>query len=526
MNDDMAAWAVARVLAGMPAPEPMPEMQGAWASLYQAVAKPNGRGRMDAFRTAIAELPDPDAVERAILGMDPRTPPGQRQEVKRFECDVPALPLSARMGEDQGQGAGRWLDEYVDYACKVSSLTPRIFHESAGIWLGSLAIARRLVLRLSHKDLYPNLMFLWVAPTTLYAKSTGLNVARGLVRKVAKHLLLPSEMSPEEMVSELSGAQPAQMTMEALEDWSEGRNYAAQRGIVLDEASSLFVGMRKDYNIGLAEALMRLYDCEHEYVRQTRSAGRVVIRKAYFTFLGATTPRALQRADMELLWFSGLWPRFALVTADELPPWVMGSPNQESEPMALLARYKKLVSGCLPPATYQEPAKAMAMHLGDGVYDAFLSYFKATSRTMLEPPSPVPQELWGVYGRLAEQAMKQAMILAALDWDGSGTPCIELAHWARGQGLAEKWRASTHRLSVLFEDAAGNELEDRIVERVKSAGRDGITLRNLYRSLNMRRPDVEQVLAGLEADGVVRRMAEDPGAKGGRPSARWMVVTE
>jgi hypothetical protein len=526
MNDDMAAWAVARVLAGMPAPEPMPELNGAWASLYTAVAKPNGRGRMDAFREAISSYPNADAIERAILGMDPRTPPGEKLEVKRFECDVPALPLSARLPDDVGAGAGRWLDEYVDYACRVSSLTPRIFHESAAIWLGSLAIARRLVLRLSHKDLYPNLMFLWVAPTTLYAKSTGLNVARGLVRKVGKHLLLPSEMSPEEMVSELSGAQPAQMTMEALDDWSEGRNYAAQRGIVLDEASSLFVGMKKDYNIGLAEALMRLYDCEHEYVRQTRSAGRVVIRKAYFTFLGATTPRALQRADMELLWFSGLWPRFALVTADELPAWTMGSPNQESEPMGLLGRYKKLVAEQLPVGTYQEPAKALSMRLGEGVYDCFLSYFKATSRTMIEPPSPVREELWGVYGRLAEQAMKNAMIVAAFDWDGSGTPTVELGHWARGQAFAEKWRASTHRLSVLFEDAAGNELEDRIVERIKSAGRDGITLRNLYRSLNMRRPDVEQVLAGLETDCVVRRVVDEPTTRGGRPSARWTVVTE
>jgi len=526
MNDEMAAWAVARVLAGMPAPEPMPQLEGAWASLFQAVSEPDGRGRMDAFREAIGAYPNADEIERAILALDPRTPPGRQQETKRFDCEVPALPLSARVEAGLGAGAGRWLDEYVEYACKVSSLTPRIFHESAALWLGSLAIARRLVLRLSHKALYPNLMMLWVAPTTLYAKSTGLNVARALVRKTAKHLLLPSEMSPEEMVSELSGAQPQQMTMEALDDWQEGRNFAAQRGIVLDEASSLFVGMKKDYNIGLAEALMRLYDCEHEYVRQTRSAGRVVIRKAYFTFLGATTPRALQRADMELLWFSGLWPRFGLVTADELPPWSMGNAHQVGEPMALLARLKRLVEADLPASTYNEPGKALSMRLADGVYDRFLAYFKATSRTMLEPPSPVSEELWGVYGRLAEQALKQSMILAAFDWDGHDTPAIEMAHWARGLEFAEKWRASAHRLRVLFEDAATNELEDRILVRVKEAGREGASLRDLYRSLNMRRAEVEACLIGLEQDGVLRRLVEDPGSKGGRPSARWVVVTE
>jgi hypothetical protein len=525
MNDETAAWAVARMLAGLPAPEPMPEMKGAWADIYQAVSNPNGRGRMETFREAIGQYPNADEIERAILAVDPRKAPQGEPETKRFECEAPPLPLSSRVAAGLGDGAGRLLDDYVRYACQVSSLTPRIFHESAGLWLGSLLIARRLVLRLSHKDLYPNVMHLWVAPTTLYAKSTGLNVVRGVVRKVAKHLLLPSEMSPEEMVSELGGTQPAQLTMEALDDWQAGRNFAAQRGIVLDEASSLFVGMRKDYNIGLAEAFMRVYDCEEEYVRQTRGAGRTVIRKAYFTFLGATTPRALRRADTELLWFSGLWPRFVLVTADELPPWTMGSSQQVAEPAALLARLKALVDEYLPPSTFNEPATPLGMRLEDGLYDSFLAYFKATSRTLLEPPSPVPEELWGMYGRLAEQALKQAMILAAFDWEGAGTPNIEMRHWARGLQFAEKWRASAHRLMALFEHAATNELEDRIVDRLKAV-EEGVSLRDLYRSLNKMRAEVETCLQGLEQDGVVRRVVDEPGKKGGRPSARFVLAAE
>ena len=523
MDDEMAAWAVARVLAGLPAPEPLPELEGAWQDLFQAVLKPGGGERLAAFRVAVAAYPNAEEIERAILAMDLRTPPSPQERVQArvFAVEAPLLPVAAQVEAGLAEGVGRWLYEYVDYAMRVSPLTPRIFHESAGLWLGSLAIARRAVLRLSHKDLFPNLMFLWVAPTTLYAKSTGLNVARGLTRKVMKHLLLPSEMSPEEMVSEMAGAQPTQLALEAMDDWTAGRNYAGQRGIVLDEASSLFVGMKKDYNIGLAEALMRLYDCEPEYVRQTRSAGRTVIRKAYFTFLGATTPRALQRADLGLLWFSGLWPRFCLVTADELPTWQLGT-GQVSEPASLLGRLKRLVEDDLPVSTYNEAAAPVGLRLGEGVWDRYVAYFRATSRTMLEPPSPVDDELFGVYGRLAEQALKQAMILAVLDWGGGKEPpTVGLGHWARGQELAERWRVSCHRLVALFEHVESNEMEDRVLVRLKEAP-GGLTLRELYRAMNMRRAEVEGVLNGLVTDGVVE--AFTPATQGaGRPAIRYRV---
>jgi hypothetical protein len=50
---------------------------------------------------------------------------------------------------------------------------------------------------------------------------------------------------------------------------------------------------------------------------------------------------------------------------------------------------------------------------------------------------------------MAVQAVKIAIILAALDWAENyslNVPVIELRHWVRAQQIAERWRASLHRL--------------------------------------------------------------------------------
>jgi hypothetical protein len=110
-----------------------------------------------------------------------------------------------------------------------------------------------------------------------------------------------------------------------------------------------------------------------------------------------------------------------------------------------------------------------------------------------------------------------------LDWPGGeSSPTLTRAHWAAGQKFAERWRASTHRLLLLFEDVETNEVEDRLLVRLKEAGVEGLTLRDLYRAMNMRRAEVEQVLNGLVADGVAEQFT--PEREGpGRPTMYYRV---
>ena len=64
------------------------------------------------------------------------------------------------------------------------------------------------------------------------------------------------------------------------------------------------------------------------------------------------------------------------------------------------------------------------------------------------------RRLFSTYGRLPTQALKVAIILAALDWQSSGDIRIDLAHMRHALRIVERWRISAHRTLRLAE--AGN----------------------------------------------------------------------
>jgi hypothetical protein len=155
------------------------------------------------------------------------------------------------------------------------------------------------------------------------------------------------------------------------------------------------------------------------------------------------------RTDLDFLWGSGLWPRFALLTPSELPPWRSPKPGHCDPPQALTRTLRRLAEEKLPKPAYPAAPQTCDAQLGDGVHAAWRAYARAMIHDILTSPEAPDKRLWGVYGRLPGQAFKVAVILAALDWaegDGAAVPMVSLAHWARGQTIAESWRASAHRL--------------------------------------------------------------------------------
>jgi hypothetical protein len=537
------AWLVARLLAGAPVTDIEPgAFDEPWASLAQAAAEASSGGRLAAFEDALTKLTDRQASEvrarvgkagRAVLQGSPDSAPTRLPDATG--PIVPDLPQAARLTaetESQAAEVGRWLDAYVSFACDVSPLTPPELHQSAGLWLGSVAIARRVRLRLRHDDLYPNLLVLWICDTTIYAKTTGMNIAKRLARAVFPHLLAVSEFSPEALLDDFAGRQPLGLQDLPEEDrslWTERRNFAAQRGIVLDEAASLFSSFKRDYNAGLPYYLLRLSDCDPEVEKLTRGSGKVVAHNTYLSFLGSTTAASLMRTDLDFLWGSGLWPRFALLTPSELPPWRSPKPGHCDPPQALTRTLRRLAEEKLPKPVYPAAPQAYDVQLGDGVHDAWRAYARAMIRDILTSPEAPDKRLWGVYGRLPSQAFKIAVILATLDWaegDGAPVPIVSLAHWARGQSIAEGWRASAHRLLHSLSNrrvVEEHNKEDRILQMILAAGPGGITARSIYRTLGLRRAEFDLAVAGLVRDGLIREVEIKP-ARG--PSACGYVSTE
>jgi hypothetical protein len=183
----------------------------------------------------------------------------------------------------------------------------------------------------------------------------------------------------------------------------------------------------------------------------TRGAGKVVAHNIHLSFLGSTTAAALMRTDLDFLWRSGLWPRFALLTPGELPPWRSPKPGHCDPLQALTRTLRRLTQEKLPKPVYPAAPQIGDVQLGDGVHAAWRAYARAMIRNILTSPEAPDKQLWGVCGRLPSQAFKVAVILAALDWvegDGVPVPIVSLAHWARGQTIGESWLAIGLRLCV------------------------------------------------------------------------------
>lgn len=438
--------------------------------------------------------------------------------------DIPPLPEEAMLDLSIGKGASSWVDSYVEYAYKVSPMTPHLFHQSAGLFLGSMAIARRLVLPMAFGDVYPNLFVLWLATTTRFRKSTALKVARDLARDTFPFLQAAHDTTAEAFLADLAGQQP--INLENLSEldrhnWEMERNYCAQRGWILDELSGLMAGTGRDYNAGLLESLLRFYDCDPLSTRSTIGRGRSVVRDAYLCLLGASTPAAMARHfNSPVMWANGWWPRFAILTPDQLPDWV--EPIAQERPSALHEELLRLFHRL--PSDHKWPAAPQSIRVGieQDALDAWQKYNKAISYTL--DTKDLHENLRGVYGRLPTQVLKIAIILAAFQWEDQPAPVICLSHLARAIEIAETWRASAHRAIGAATENEVNQLFDRILYQIAKREPVGATVRDIYKCMKDKRPvDVEAAVQEMVNLGMLEALSQ---SSVGRHTTRYRQVRE
>ena len=103
------------------------------------------------------------------------------QMIVRERATVPTLPEAAHLPSGLSQGASPWIDEYISYSRLASPEGYEDFHSACGLWVLSTVAARRVCLRLQRKTIYPSLMLVLTARTTLFAKTTTAEVAKDLL---------------------------------------------------------------------------------------------------------------------------------------------------------------------------------------------------------------------------------------------------------------------------------------------------------------------------------------------------------
>jgi hypothetical protein len=471
---------------------------------------------------------------RMVLAVDPNVPPPQPPQRAADLNIVPELPETARLSAAQLQEAdrvGRWLDEYARWAGAAANETPLTFHLGAGLYLAAIAVGRRLYIQTPwRQQVFPNLYIMIVAVSTYYRKSAGLSLAAEVARLAIPHMLMPQPGSPENFMSMLGGVLPPNFSDIPQRDRArleKGNRYAAQRGLLRDELSGLFKSMGRDYMAGLKELIMTLYDCPAYLDSNTNNKGLVVIRDAALSILGAATPAELATALSSADWFNGNLARFALLTPE--PDYAERPASRESQTPTDLANRLQRLHEKLPepplPDVFGDKQVGEAWSLTADIWSGYHAYEQAL-RAMTAPDSSLDDRLRAIYGRLHVQAIKIAILLAALDWaddeQAPPRPKVTAAHWYRAQGIAEDWRASAHRLLADLGENEEGRLENRVLGLLRVCG-GSATVRDLYRSLRAPRRTVLETLKALEEDGRVMRVQHAYNGRG-RPPEKYELI--
>ena len=143
---------------------------------------------------------------------------------------------------------------------------------------------------------------------------------------------------------------------------------------------------------------------------------------------------------------------------------------------------------------------------------------------MTDPKRNLDDRLRGNYGRFATIALKLALILTIMDWvdeGAQGSPRISEAHWARGQMLAEDYRASVHRLIDTLSVGQDIKNEQKILDFIARTGDRPPSAREILRGSGVKtRKEVDATLAALLEDGAIEAVER---RTGGRPTTAYQL---
>jgi len=455
-------------------------------------------------------------------------PPETKDESRTtVYVDVPPLPKAARLVDSMETAAtdtGAFIQKWQGYIAAIVNTIPPEFAEAGALTLWSIAAARRVhVPTYFEPEIYPNIWSLWVAESTVFHKTTALNAHRRLIRRVMPYLLLPEETSGDRLIQEMAGMDPVNLGQMHGEDqarWRKAKLHAGQRGIVIDEASSLFSGFRKDYNIGKIETFLKAYDCDDEKVFSTIRHGSIHLRWLYMPLLGATTPAAIQGAANLQMWEMGFWPRFVLLVPERMfPDPLISSDELISRPVDIDNALSQFI-GALPQMDEQfemgerviRPPTSIEVSYTKEAWKHWTKFNDAMSYTLQHPDVMPDSRLRKMYGRFPVKLLQVATLLACMDWNGEGAPKINMAHYARAHQIVERWRVNAHRfVEVMSRPLTGEDRERRIlntIERVQAAG--GLaTTREIHRHTGWPRDQLEALLSQMERDNLLGQVESE-----------------
>jgi hypothetical protein len=135
------------------------------------------------------------------------------------------------------------------------------------------------------------------------------------------------------------------------------------------------------------------------------------------------------------------------------------------------------------------------------------------------------ERLHGNYRRMHIQMLKVALAMACMDWTQAGAVgsiMIDQGHIAIGQTLAEKSRASLHRLMPVLSQSADTRTHRDLLSILRRY--PYLTVRDIVKRIGRNTKDIRSAIEVLMESGEVEKLDHHPVT--GRPTQLFRVVSE
>lgn len=174
-----------------------------------------------------------------------------------------------------------WLKAYLDYA-EVSE-TPYNMLYWAGVSAVAGALQRKVHIDQGRYKLYPNFFIVLVAAAGVIQKSTTINTALDLLKKVPQVCFAPNATTWEGFIKFMEDSHQADDFLLDI----DSPNFKTSAVTISASELSTFLDPQNKF---MLSALTQLWDCEDVFLKLTKFSGTEQIEKPCVNLIGGTTP--------------------------------------------------------------------------------------------------------------------------------------------------------------------------------------------------------------------------------------------
>ena len=321
-----------------------------------------------------------------------------------------------------------FLSRYMQYAEPLTN-APRIYSLASALTTIAAAIGNGITYKFGDHAVTPNLWVVLLGPTSLYRKTTALNIGKRLLHDAVPERIYPNEVTSERMLDIMQGRPCGLFTY--------------------SEFSGLLQRFEKlQYLAGMKEVLTDLFDGPPQYVRELREK-KYVISSPSISILAASTTRwmldCMKAGDLQ----SGFLVRFLFVPAWRRERFIAIPADADESLRANLVDELQAISRL----------KGMVSLRGiEPMYAEWLEGFESQVDI-----SEHPEITGGFVSRLGQYALKIGILIEAAAYGRAGISEESLTASIR---FVEHIYADTERL---MRDGLADGWMDRMTKRIVGA---------------------------------------------------------